>query len=159
MTDLLHRLLHANLRTKGAHHILPKVDRLTSAAGIEGRSPLFDRRLVDAAFAAPPQAKLDGQREKGLLKDAVAKLLPATVVERPKSGMRVPVQDWLDGPLRELARDLLLGRRVRERGILRRKPIEALLRGEGSLYPRHGQQLWLLLSLELWLRAFVDATA
>ena len=156
MDDLLHRLLHANLRTKGAHHILPKVERLTSSAGIEGRSPLFDQRLVEAAFSAPPEAKLSGTREKVILKDAVKDLLPDTVVERPKSGMRVPVQAWLDGPLQEAGRDLLLGPRARERGILRTEPLRAWLKREGSLWPRHGQRLWLCLSLELWLRSYCD---
>lgn len=156
MQSLLHRLLHANLRTKGAHHILPKVDRLTSSAGVEGRSPLFDQRLVDAAFSAPPEAKLSGTREKAILKDAVKDVLPDTVVERPKSGMRVPLQAWLEGPLEEAGRELLLGRRTRERGILRTEPLRAWLKREGSLWPRHGQQLWLCLALELWLRSYCD---
>ncbi|MBF6247992.1 asparagine synthase, partial [Nocardia elegans] len=74
--------------------------------------------------------------------------------DRPKSGMRVPVQQWLDGPLRELAHDLLLGRAARERGLFRADTIRAWLRGEGALLPRQGGKLWLVLSLQLWLRSF-----
>ncbi|MBA4854316.1 asparagine synthetase B family protein [Nocardia farcinica] len=154
MTSLLNQLLHTNLRTKGAHHILTKVERLTAASGIEGRAPLFDRAVVDHAFAVPPTMKLAGTSEKWILKQAVRDLLPATIVDRPKSGMRVPVQQWLDGPLRELAHDLLLGRTARERGLFRADTIRAWLRGEGALLPRQGGKLWLVLSLQLWLRSF-----
>ncbi|MEW1723597.1 asparagine synthase C-terminal domain-containing protein [Streptomyces sp. NPDC093109] len=154
MDHLLNQLLHCNLRTKGAHHILTKVERLTASQSVQGRSPLFDRRVVDHAFATPPRWKLNGATEKWVLKEAVRDLLPDTVVDRPKSGMRVPVQQWLGGPLRELADDLLLGREARARGLFRPDTVRAWLRGEGALLPRQGGKLWLVLTLELWLRAY-----
>jgi asparagine synthase (glutamine-hydrolysing) len=154
MHSLLNQLLHANLRTKGAHHILSKVERITTAAGVQGRSPLFDRAVIDHAFRVPPRYKLAGTVEKWILKQAVRDLLPATIVDRPKSGMRVPVQQWLAGPLRGLSHELLLGRSARARGLFREDTIRAWLRGEGALLPRQGGKVWLLLSLELWLRSF-----
>ncbi|WP_326610625.1 asparagine synthase C-terminal domain-containing protein [Streptomyces scopuliridis] len=154
MDHLLNQLLHCNLRTKGAHHILTKVERLTASQGIQGRAPLFDRRVVDHAFATPPRWKLNGAVEKWVLKEAVRDLLPDTVVDRPKSGMRVPVQQWLGGPLRELAGDLLLGREARARGLFRPDTVRSWMRGEGTLLPRQGGKLWLVLTLELWLRAY-----
>ncbi|MFF3937322.1 asparagine synthetase B family protein [Streptomyces phaeofaciens] len=154
MTHLLNQLLHCNLRTKGAHHILTKVERLTASQGIQGRAPLFDRRVVDHAFATPPALKLRGTAEKWVLKEAVRDLLPATVVDRPKSGMRVPVQQWLSGPLREPVGDLLLGRAARRRGLFRPDTVRTWMRGEGALLPRQGGKLWLVLTLELWLRAY-----
>ncbi|WP_282779188.1 MULTISPECIES: asparagine synthase-related protein [unclassified Nocardia] len=154
MSSLLNQLLHANLRTKGAHHILTKVERLTAARGVEGRAPLFDRAVIDYAFRVPPRCKLAGTREKWILKQAVRDLLPSTIVDRPKSGMRVPVQQWLSGPLRELGHDLLLGESARARGLFREDTVRAWLRGDGMLLPRQGGKLWLVLSLELWLRSF-----
>ncbi|MFI1730450.1 asparagine synthase-related protein [Streptomyces acidicola] len=62
-----------------------------------------------------PRWKLNRAVEKWVLKEAVRDLLPGTVVDRPKSGMRVPVQQWLGGPLKELAGDLLLSREARAR--------------------------------------------
>ncbi|RBM19205.1 asparagine synthase [Prauserella sp. PE36] len=154
MHSLLNQLLHANLRTKGAHHILSKVERITAASGLEGRSPLFARPVIDHAFRVPPRWKLAGTTEKWVLKEAVRDLLPATVVDRPKSGMRVPVQQWLAGPLRELGNDLLLSRTTRQRGLVRPDTLRTWLRREGTLLPRHGGKLWLVLTLELWLRSF-----
>ncbi|WP_433524355.1 asparagine synthetase B family protein [Nocardia pseudovaccinii] len=154
MTSLLNQLLHTNLRTKGAHHILTKVERLTAASGSEGRAPLFDRAVIDHAFRVPGRFKLAGTSEKWILKQAVRDLLPATIVDRPKSGMRVPVQQWLSGPLRDLGHDLLLGSSARARGLFRADTIRSWLRGDGALLPRQGGKLWLVLSLELWLRSF-----
>ncbi|MFE3110996.1 asparagine synthetase B family protein [Kitasatospora indigofera] len=154
MQSLLNQLLHCNLRTKGAHHILTKVERLTASQGVQGRSPLFDRRVIDHAFATPPRWKLNGTVEKWVLKEAVRDLLPDTVTDRPKSGMRVPVQKWLRGPLHELSGDLLLGDRARQRGLLRPDTVRTWMRGEGTLLPRQGGKLWLVLTLELWLRAY-----
>ncbi|MEE1742444.1 asparagine synthase-related protein [Streptomyces sp. BE147] len=154
MGHLLNQLLHCNLRTKGAHHILTKVERLTASRGIEGRAPLFDRRVIDHAFATPPAYKLRGSTEKWILKEAVRDLLPDTVVDRPKSGMRVPVQQWLTGPLRELGNDLLLSRQSARRGLFRPDTIRTWMKGEGTLLPRQGGKLWLVLTLELWLRSY-----
>ena len=89
---------------KGGHHILPKVDALSGPAGMLPRSPLFDRDVVACAFAIPPQHKLKGSVEKHLLKRAVADLLPAEIIYRPKSGMLVPVEAWFQGPLLPQAR-------------------------------------------------------
>ncbi|MEV0129186.1 asparagine synthase C-terminal domain-containing protein [Dactylosporangium sp. NPDC050688] len=152
MRSHLNRLLHCNLRTKGAHHILTKVERLTAARGLQGRAPLFDRQVIDHAFTVPPRLKLAGTDEKWILKEAVRDLLPATIIDRPKSGMRVPVQQWLSGPLRELADDVLLGSRTS--GLFDPATIRAWLRGEGALLPRQGGKVWLVLTLELWLRAY-----
>jgi asparagine synthase (glutamine-hydrolysing) len=156
MSHYLNRLMYANTRLKGSHHILTKVERLTSSCGLEGRSPIFDPAVVQYAFAIPPQLKLAGVNEKWILKQAVQDLLPGLIIDRPKSGMRVPVQHWLAGPLRTLSRDLLLGRRARERGLFNPQTIQTWLRGEGKIWPRHGAALWLVLTLEIWLRAYLD---
>ncbi len=154
MTSYLNRLLYTNLRTKGAHHILPKVERTTTASGIEGRSPLFAFPLVDAAFAVPPTLKLRGLQEKWVLKQAVRDLLPPTILQRPKSGMLMPVQYWLHGPLRDLTNDLLLGPQARAHGLFRKQAVRDWMQYRGLVWRRHGQFIWLLLTLELWLRAF-----
>lgn len=156
MPSLLNRLLYTNIRTKGANHILAKVERMTSAWGIEGRSPLFDPAVVDYAFAIPPHFKLFGMHEKWALKIAVDDLLPAAIVYRPKSGMMVPLQSWLTGPLHRLADDLLLGPQAQARGLFQRETIQAWANRRDMLWSRQGIVIWLLITLELWLRLFLD---
>lgn len=153
MKHFLNRLMHVNVRLKGADHILTKVNNLTTANGLMGRSPLFDRGVVEASFAIPPAYKLAGADEKAVLKLAVADLLPEAIVRRPKSGMMVPVQAWFRRDLKQFASDLLLARDARTGPYLNREAVAEWLSYRGSLWPRHGRKIWLLLSLEVWLRA------
>ena len=97
--SLIGKLMAINVTFKGAYHILHKVDALSAAFGVVPRSPLFDRAIVEMAFSIPPQLKLRGSVEKYLLKQAVRDLLPPAIVDRPKSGMLVPVEGWFKGPL------------------------------------------------------------
>lgn len=132
------------------------MERLTAACELEGRSPLFDREVVAYSFAIPPSYKLAGVTEKWVLKQAMRDLLPATIIDRPKSGMRVSIQHWLRGPLRELADDLLRGPEAQARDLFRTETIRAWMHGEGQVWARQGALLWIVLTLELWLRAYID---
>ena len=153
MPHFLNRLMCINVLLKGSDHILTKVNNLTTANGLMGRSPLFDRRIVDASFAIPPTYKLSGAEEKLVLKRAVADLLPEVILTRPKSGMLVPVQGWFKRDLRRFARRLLLSRRARTRSYFNREVVREWFSYRGNIWPRHGVKLWLLLTLEVWLRA------
>lgn len=154
-TSYLDRLMAINVAWKGAWHILPKVDSLAGVAGKVPRSPLFDRRVVELAFALPARMKRNGSVEKYLLKEAVRDLLPPAVVDRPKSGMMVPVEAWFDGPLRAWARERLLDG-LTAWDLVDRRYVERLVgKGTGGLRPRRGVKIWLLLTLEAWLRTVI----
>jgi asparagine synthase (glutamine-hydrolysing) len=154
----LERLLAINVSWKGAGHILPKVEHLGGRMGVRARSPLFDRRVVELACTIPASLKRNGSIEKYLLKEAVRDLLPAAVVDRPKSGMMVPVEGWFTGPLAAFARERLLDG-LAPRRIVRRDYLERLAaRQLPGLRPRQGVKIWLLLTLESWLRTVYDQT-
>lgn len=157
IASYLNLLTNINIRLKGSHQILYKVDRMTAAWGLEGRSPLFDRRVAEFSFGVPPHFKRAGNEEKFVLKRAVWDLLPEPILTRPKSGMLVPVQGWFRGELKPLATDLLLGKRARQRDIIDQRLIRTWLDYRGSLFPRQGVKLWLVLALELSLRLLIDA--
>ncbi len=149
---LLDQLMAINVVYKGAWHILPKVDHLGFAHGCRPRSPLFDRRVVELSMRIPSHFKRSGAVEKYLLKEAVRDLLPAAIVDRPKSGMLVPVEAWFAGPLREFARPRLLDSLASMR-IVRRDWLERLSAYKlGGLRPRRGIKIWQLLTLEAWIR-------
>lgn len=158
-SSLVNRLMALNVTFKGAHHILPKVDQLSRPHGVLPRSPLFDRSVVDAALRMPAELKLRGPVEKVILKRAAEDLLPAEIVERRKSGMRVPVETWLEGPFNRFARERLLDG-LAPYGIIRRSYLEELARPDRKLPPpRRGMKIWLLLSLEAWLRTVLAPSA
>lgn len=149
----INRLMFINTKFKGADHILTKVNNLTRAAGVEGRSPLFDQRVVALSVKIPPHYKLSGVQEKAVLKAAVRDLLPESIISRPKSGMMVPVQLWFRKHWQRAARALLLSRRARIRPYLDQTLIKDWLNYRGDTWGRYGVKLWLLVSLELWLQA------
>lgn len=150
--SLLGMLTAINVRFKGGHHILPKVDALAEPFGVLPRSPLFARSIVELALTLPPTLKLAGSIEKYLLKEAVRDLLPDAIVDRDKSGMLVPVEAWFRGPLAKHAQARILDGLGRSR-LFRRASLERLLAGKQlGLRPRRGVKIWLLLTLEAHLR-------
>jgi len=154
--SLVQTLMTVNTRLKGAHHILYKVNALSRGLGMLPASPLFDSDVAQWAFRVPPQLKLMGSEEKYILKQAVSDLLPEQVLKRPKSGMQVPVELWFrpGGPLHREAKKRLKN--------LARYPwfnpvyLNQLMAWElGGYLPRHGLKVWILLSLEAWLRHYL----
>ena len=95
--------------------------------------------------------------EKYVLKRAFRDLLPREIIERPKSGMRVPVEAWLEGRRFErFARERILDG-LRPYELFQRPYLEELVGRRGTPVPRRGSKIWLLLSLEAWLRTVVGA--
>lgn len=155
-TGLVQTLMEMNLRFKGAHHILNKVEQLSVPWGVNPLSLLFDHDVVQMAFQIPSALKLKGTTEKYLLKQAVRDLLPQAILERPKSGMLVPVEAWFQkgGPLRKMAQERLL-EGFNSGPVFQKNYLEQLLNWQlPSLHPRHGAKIWLLLTLESWLRQY-----
>jgi asparagine synthase (glutamine-hydrolysing) len=149
----LNRLMALNIKFKGADQILTKVNNLTQAARLQGRSPLFDRRIVEMSMAIPPAYKLSGVQEKAVLKQAVTDLLPSTIINRPKSGMMVPVQLGFRKYWQRQSRSTLLNRRALIAPYIDRDLIKKWLNFQGDVWGRYGVKLWLLVSLEIWLQA------
>ena len=155
----LNRLMFINTQFKGADQILTKVSNLTRACGLEGRSPLFDQRIVELSLTIPPEYKLSGATEKAVLKAAVRDVLPEAILARPKSGMMVPVQYWFRKLWAKQAHSLLLRRHARIREFLQMDLVEDWLNYRNDTWSRYGVKLWLLVSLELWLQANENAEA
>ena len=113
-----------------------KVDIALAASGVEGRAPFLDHRLLEWAQLLPEGELVRGRDKKVLLRDAYRGLLPAEVLGRAKRGFGAPIETWLDGPLRDLARDAI--------------PCPLLeADGQRSL---NGQRRWMVLALSLWAR-------
>jgi asparagine synthase (glutamine-hydrolysing) len=147
----LSRLLYLGTRTSLLDDLLPKMDRMTMAHGLEARSPLLDRAVVEFASRLPDALKRRGARGKRVLRAAARGLLPPETLARRKQGFVVPLGSWFRGQLRPLVHDLLLAD-ARLASRLRREELERLVREHEGGRADHGHRLWSLLTLELWLR-------
>jgi asparagine synthase (glutamine-hydrolysing) len=131
--------------------ILVKVDRAAMANSLETRVPLLDHRIAEFALSLPQSLhRRDGQ-SKWLLRQVLYKHVPKALIDRPKMGFGVPLADWLRGPLREWASDLLTRENLTRYNMLEPEPIL-------DLWQRHlkgitdGQYpLWNVLMLLEWL--------
>jgi asparagine synthase (glutamine-hydrolysing) len=135
--------------------ILTKVDRATMATSIEGREPLLDHRLIEAAFAMPLHLKRGSLGPKHILKDILYKYVPRQLVDRPKRGFAVPMNEWLLGPLRPLLHDTLASTQANQSDFFNRFEVARLLKRFESGDHALTTPIWLLLSFELWRREWV----
>jgi asparagine synthase (glutamine-hydrolysing) len=148
----LSRALYVNARTYLLDDLLPKMDRMAMAHGLETRSPFLDRPLAEYAASLPDALKRRRLTGKVVLRRAVADLVPAEVLRRPKHGFAVPLAAWFRGELQPMLRDTLLGDARVTRRLLRRAVVGDLVRAHAEGRADHGHRLWTLLTLELWMR-------
>src|SRR6266542_4388504 len=152
----LDALLYLDSKTYLPGDIMTKVDRMSMAVSLEARAPLLDHKLIDFVTHIPASMKLAGDETKHILKRAVSDLVPKEILNRPKQGFGVPVQDWINQQLRGRMHDVLSDSRTRQRGYVNPAYLEVLLDEHERGRRDHSMGLWALLMLELWHRQFVD---
>lgn len=148
--DDAHSLMFLDLVTYLPEDILAKVDRATMAVGLEARAPLLDYRVVELAFRIPMDMKVRDGEQKWILKQLLRKYLPDPLVFRGKKGFGAPVGDWLKGPLRGWASELLSIERLNREGYFDAARISGIwsefLRGQR----RWHTHLWNVLMFQAW---------
>jgi asparagine synthase (glutamine-hydrolysing) len=136
--------------------LLMKQDRMSMAASIESRVPFLDHELVEHAVALPERMKVNGWTTKLVLRKALDGRIPREILRRKKLGFPVPIAGWLRGPLRAATAELVTSPRSLDRGLFEPDLMRSLVREHTSGAANHGDRLWLLMNLEIWLRTFLD---
>ena len=130
--------------------ILTKVDRASMAVSLEVRVPFLDHRLVELSWRLPLKFKVRGGTGKWILRQIAYKYVPRHLLERPKMGFAVPIDEWLRGPLKEWAGDLLSPQALDRAGLLDSAPV-ARKWAEHQAGTRNWQNfLWTVLMFEVW---------
>lgn len=156
--DPLGQMLYVDTRLGLADELLPIADKMSMAASVELRVPFLDRSLMRLVESAHPAERLRGLRAgKALHRAAVARLVPREVIERPKRGWATPMDRWLREELRPLLEDVLFDPAGLPHRLFDERALRQVADRHRSGTADHTRELFSLLSLGLWGRAFDEA--
>ncbi|HCU88607.1 MAG TPA: asparagine synthase (glutamine-hydrolyzing) [Gammaproteobacteria bacterium] len=131
--------------------ILTKVDRASMGESLEVRVPFLDHRVVEHAWRIPLNLKVRGNDSKWLLKQVLFRFVPKGLIDRPKMGFGVPIDEWLRGPMRAWAEDLLEERVLADQGFFHAAEVRQTWDQHlsGTVDCQH--LLWPILMFQAWL--------
>jgi len=138
--------------------ILTKVDRASMAISLEARVPLLDHRIAAFAFRLPAHMRVRDNQGKWLLRQVLARYVPKALFERPKAGFGIPIGQWLSGPLRDWAEDLLSPEALEDGGYLNAKPIRDAWSVHLSGRVNNEVKIWTVLMFQAWRRRWMRGT-
>jgi len=161
--DFLNQMLYLDTKIFMVSLNLNYNDKMSMASSVEVRVPFLDRELAEfSAWNIPPDLKLKGlfrPMTKHIFRRAMRDVLPAEVLRQPKAGFAAPVDYWLANDLREMVDDLLSETNIRKRGLFRPEAVRGFVEEHRSGAEDWSMQIWQFLTLENWMRIFLDAGA
>ena len=152
----LNQMLYVDLKTFLPCLNLMTTDKTSMAANLEVRVPFLNQEMLELAARMPPDLKLRGLKRKYILKRAMEKVLPREIVWRKKAGFGAPIRSWLRGPLQPMVDELLSAETIKRRGLFRPEEVRRVIDTNLSGREDYNLQVFQLLNLELWQRAFID---
>lgn len=145
-------MMTADVLTYLPGDILTKLDRASMGSSLEARAPFLDPDLFALAWMLPPQLKIRGKKGKIALREILYKYVPEHLIERPKMGFSIPIGDWLLGPLREWAEELLSEQRIKKQGFLNGDVVKSYWIDHCSKKHDRTHELWNILMFQAWLQ-------
>lgn len=150
----LERVLYFDQTSWLPDNLLERGDRITMAASIEARMPFMDVDLARLMARLPDKWRIRGLTQKFILRRAMRNVLPQVILNRPKVGFRVPINEWFRGPMRGFVRELIEAPGSLARTLCDRATMDRTLAEHESGRQNHEKLIWILVNLELFQRQF-----
>jgi asparagine synthase (glutamine-hydrolysing) len=154
--ELVDRMLYTDLMTRMPDHLLPIVDRMAMAHGLEVRPPLLEHRMVEFAAEIPASLKLRGTTLKYALRRVAARYVDPSLVTRRKQGFGFPIAHWLRSEMSGFLRHVVAQSRWIAQGIFEPDTVNLLVEEHLAGKRDHNFRLWILMNLEIWHRLLIE---
>lgn len=155
-SDIVRRMMLNDVVGYLPGDILTKVDRASMAVALECRPPFLTEPLFSFSWSLPTSRLIDPAGGKRPLRSLVARYLPAELMNRPKRGFSVPLAQWLRGPLKSWADDLLSHGRLKATGLYRADVVESLWSRHRRGISDNSAMLWPILMFESWRQQHLE---
>jgi asparagine synthase (glutamine-hydrolysing) len=150
----LRRILYFDQTSWLPDNLLERGDRMTMAASIESRVPFLDHELAGFVSSLPDEWRVKGFRTKRILRGAARTLIPDVILDRPKVGFRVPVNEWFRTRMRGYLVEHLQGSGSKTRAYFDPHVLDRVVADHIGGRQNHEKLLWALLNLEIWHRHY-----
>jgi len=153
--DALSFMMAVDWQTYMADDILQKVDRATMSTSLEGREPFLDQHIIEWAAQLPSDYKYHNGQKKYILKQIVHQYIPKEMMERPKMGFGIPVQDWLAKELKPLVEEHLQPAALKDHGLFKEEAVTKLYTEFFNGRTEKYLKIWYLLMFQMWYKKWI----
>lgn len=150
--DPIERMVYTDYCTRLPEHLLMLVDRMGMVHGLEVRSPLVDKELVEYMATFPLNMKVRGQKSRYIWYKLAERELPEAIAKRKKRGFRFPLAYWFAVKLQPFLHSVFEDSTLIEDGIFNANYIMRVLEEHKLRLADHSWKIWMLLNLEIWYR-------
>ena len=149
-SDPLAYMMAIDYQTYMVDDILQKVDRATMSVSLEGREPFLDQDIIEWAAQIPSEYKYYNGQKKYIVKQIVHKYIPKEIMDRPKMGFGIPIENWLSNELKGLVQEYLGEKSLQEHGLFNIKEVQKLVTDFFNGHKEKHLKIWYLLMFQMW---------
>ncbi len=154
--DTINQICHTDMHMFMIGLNLTYSDRASMAASVEVRVPFIDKKVVEFAMRIPSALKFKDNKAKYILKKAAEKHLSNDIIYRKKASFGAPIRSWISNELRPMVDELLSNEQIEKRGIFNYDFVNSLINKDREGKEDYAYQIYQLLTIELWMRAYID---
>ena len=135
-----------------------KADKMTMAHSVEGRVPFLDHKFVEYSFKIPTKLKLNGRKDKYIVKKAMKDILPKEIFKRKKQRFYVPIDLWIKNDLKDYVSEVLSEETIRNQGIFNYNYIKKIFDKYDKSGLFYARQLWNLITFQTWYNLYIEGS-